>query len=81
MLLLPIFTAISSAAGASKSPGMSSVNRIRLIGDEPSFLIVTDAVTSCRRYEGSTVLLYFLETLASSTSKVDASNSRLPSAL
>ena len=75
----PILTEISSTAGASKRPGTSSVNRTKLIGDEPSFLIVTDAVSSCLRYEGSTVLLYFFSTLASNTSNVDVSNLREPS--
>ncbi len=81
MLLFPILTAMSSTAGASNSPGMSSVKRIRLIGDDPLFLIVTDADNSCLRYEGNTVLLYFFAMLESRTSKVDASNSREPSAL
>ena len=45
--LLPILTEISSDAGASNNPGISSVSLIALIGEEPSFLIVITAVKSC----------------------------------
>ena len=47
MLLPLIFTVMSSAAGASNRPGISSVNLIRLIGEEPSLVIVTVADKSC----------------------------------
>ena len=81
MLLPLIFTVMSSAAGASNSPGISSVNLIRLIGEEPSLVIVTVADKSCLLYDGRTVFEYFLATLASRTSNVDASSSSVPSVL
>ena len=72
---------MAEASGASKSPGTSSVIRIKLMSEEPLLLNVKQAVTFWERYDRNPVVEYTFSKFASTTCSVFASRLMVPSVL